>query len=128
MILDEFFFVNWEKLKTFYQWEIATKNLINGQLGVLFAPNDPTQKSEMFNLPNSDCSAALPATYVSGVDVASFREAIASIKSAGSGSYKTIGSYICNFCDRNCSRALSRYQFAWDRMAGNCDRFFKSFF
>ena len=72
-----------KELKNFY--EIATKNLIIGQLRVLFAPNAPTQKLERFNLPNSDCSAALPATYASRVDIASFSETIALLKSAGSG-------------------------------------------
>lgn len=128
MIWDGVCFGQLGEIKDFLSVGNRDQNLIIGQLRVLFAPNAPTQKSERFNLPNSDCSAALPATYVSGVDVASFREAIASIKSAGSGSYKTIGSYICNFGDRNCSRALSQYEFACDRMAGNCDRFFKSFF
>jgi hypothetical protein len=75
----------------------------------------PTQNSQRSNQPNSDCDRALPATYVSGIDVASLGEAIAAADSAGNENYETIGAYTCKEGAIDCSRKLGRYQLASDR-------------
>lgn len=69
-------------------------------------------------VPESKRECARPATYVSGVDVASLGEALAklsegitNLESAGSGDYEAIGELVCSSGSHNCGRALGRYQF-----------------
>ena len=69
-------------------------------------------------VPESKRECARPATYVSGVDVASLGEALAKLsegitnmESARSGDYEAIGELACSSGSHNCGRALGRYQF-----------------